>query len=144
MTQQEIALKVLRSIHAIFVTSILLYAFMAEKVMQRAASAPSPTFVTSMTILAIAMTLIAATVRRRIVTPAIERLRVESEDPRALNRWRSGSLISFVLVECVALYGFVLRVLGASRPQTLPFYLVAILLMLIWTPRLDSAPSAPR
>jgi hypothetical protein len=143
MTQQEIALKVLRSIHAIFVTSILLYAFVAEKVMQRNTSAPSSTFVTIMTILAIAMTLIAATVRRRIVTPAIERLRVESEDPRALNRWRMGTMISFVLVECVALYGFVLRVLGASRSQTLPFYIVAILLMLIWTPRLAPA-SAPR
>jgi len=143
MTQQEIALKVLRSIHAIFVTSILLYAFVAEKVMQRSSSAPSPTFVTSMTILAIAMTLMAAAVRRRIVTPAIERLRVESEDLRALNRWRIGAMISFVLVECVALCGFVLRVLGASRPQTLPFYLVAILLMLVWTSRLDSA-SAPR
>ena len=144
MTQQEIALKGLRSIHAIFVTSILLYAFMAEKVMQRGTSVPSPTFVTSMTILAIAMTLIAATVRRRIVTPAVESLRMDSEDLRALNRWRMGTMISFVLVECVALYGFVLRVLGASRPQTLPFYLVAILLMLIWTPRLDSPPSAPR
>ena len=143
MTQQEISLKVLRSSHAIFITSIRLSAFVAERVMQRGTSVLSPTFVTTMTILAIAMTIIAAIVRRRIVTPAIERLRVESEDPRALNRWRMGTMISFVLVECVALYGFVLRVLGASRRQTLPFYLVAILLMLIWTPRLAPA-SAPR
>jgi hypothetical protein len=79
-----------------------------------------------------------------MVQPAIESLRLAAEDVRALNRGRVGTLISFVLVECVALCGFVLRVLGAPRPQALPFYLLAILFMLAWTPRLSSAPSAPR
>src|SRR4029077_3465809 len=111
MTQPEIAIKALRTVHAIFVASILLYAFAAERVVQRGTSAPSRSFVSAMTILAIAVVLIALVVRSRVVKPAVERLQTEAEDSRALNRWRMGSLISLVFVESVALYGFALRVM---------------------------------
>jgi hypothetical protein len=144
MTQQEIALKVLRSIHAIFVVSILLYAFTAEKMVRTTTSPPQPILIAILLAAAAGAIFIALRVRRQMIQPAIESLRLQAEDVRALNRWRLGTLISFVLVECVALCGFVLRVLGAPRPRALPFYLLAILLMLAWTPRLASAPSAPR
>ena len=144
MTQQEISLKMLRSIHAIFVVSILLYAFTAEKMVRAATNPPQPILVVILVAAAAGTIFVALRVRRRMVQPAIESLRLAAEDVRALNRWRVGTLISFVLVECVALCGFVLRVLGAPRPQALPFYLLAILFMLAWTPRLSSAPSSPR
>lgn len=124
--------------------SIILYAFVAEKVMQRSTSAPARSFVTGMTILAIVMIVVALSVRGRMVSPAKEKLEVEAGDVSALNRWRTGSLISLVFVESVALYGFVLRVMGGTRSQVLPFYLVAILIMLLWTPRLDVASSGSR
>jgi hypothetical protein len=141
MTQPEIAIKVLRTVHAVLIMSIILYAFVAEKVMQRSTSAPARSLVTGMTILAIIMIVVALSVRRRMVSPAKEKLEVEAGDVSALNRWRTGSLISLVFVESVALYGFVLRVMGGTRSQALPFYLVAILIMLLWTPRLDVASS---
>jgi hypothetical protein len=144
MTQQEIALKVLRSIHAVFVTSILLYVFAAEKIAQPGTNAPARILMAVMTATAVGIILIALAVRRRMVKPAIDKLRLETEDVRAANLWRTGSLISFVLIECVALCGFVLRVKGATRSQTLPFYLLAIFLMLIWTPRLGSVSPAAR
>ena len=93
--------------------------------------------VTSITILAIAMIFAALVVRGKMVKPAKQRLQVQIDDADALKRWRMGSLLSFVFVELVALYGFVLRALGATRSQTWPFYLAAILIMLIWTPSLD-------
>jgi hypothetical protein len=83
------------------------------------------------------MIFIALVVRSRMVTPAQEKLRVQTDDGGALKRWRIGSLISLVLVESVALYGFALRVMGGTRSHTWPFYLAAILIMLMWTPRLD-------
>jgi hypothetical protein len=137
MTQPEIALKALRTVQAAFVASILLYAFMAEKVMQRPTSAPAPPLVISITILAIAMIFTAQVLRSRMVAPAKQKLRVQTDDVDALKRWRMGSLLSLVLVESVALYGFALRVLGATRSQTWPFYLASIVIMLIWTPSLD-------
>src|SRR5579864_3723804 len=137
MTQPEIAVKALRTVQAALLASIFLYAFVAEKMMQRPTNAPSSSLVTSITILAIAMIFTALVVRSRMVTPAQEKLRDQTDDVEALKRWRIGSLVSLVLVESVALYGFVLRFMGGTRTQSWPFYLAAILIMLVWTPRLD-------
>jgi len=41
------------------------------------------------------------------------------------------------MCESVALFGFVLRMLGGTLLISAPFYVVAILLMLLWTPRLE-------
>lgn len=137
MTQPEIAVKTLRTVHAAFLASILLYAFVAEKVMQRPTNVPALSLVTSFTILAIAMIFIAQVVRSRLVAPAQEKLRLQTDDGEALKRWRLGSFLSLILVESVALYGFALRTMGGTRSQTWPFYFAAILIMLVWTPRLE-------
>jgi hypothetical protein len=137
MTQSEIAVRGLRIIQAALILSVLLYAFVAEKVIQRSASSPERSFVTSITILAIAMICMALVIRSRTVNPAKQKLELDAADSGALNRWRIGTLISLVLVESVALYGLVLRVMGCTRSQTWPFYLTAILIMVIWTPSLD-------
>jgi F0F1-type ATP synthase membrane subunit c/vacuolar-type H+-ATPase subunit K len=137
MTQQGLALKMLRTLQAAFILSVVLYAFVGEKFMALSATAPASPLVTGFTVVAMGMMLIALIVRSRMVGPARERLEAAADDLDALKRWRLGTLISFVLIESVALYGFVLRVLGATRSQAAPFYLAAIVTMLIWTPRLD-------
>jgi uncharacterized membrane protein len=137
MTQSEIAVRGLRIIQAALILSVVLYAFVAARVIQRSASSPVRSFVTSITILAIAMICIALVIRSRMVNPAKQKLELDAADSGALNRWRIGTLISLVLVESVALYGLVLRVMGSTRSQTWPFYLTAILIMVIWTPSLD-------
>ena len=58
-------------------------------------------------------------------------------DPAALNQWRLGMIGSFVFAETIALLGFVLRFLGAQWKIAGSFFAFAILLMLLWTPRLD-------
>jgi F0F1-type ATP synthase membrane subunit c/vacuolar-type H+-ATPase subunit K len=144
MTRSEIAVKGLRIVHAALIVSVVLYAFVAEKVFQRSASSPERSFVTSITILAVAMICIALVIRSRMVNPAKQKLELDASDSGALNRWRMGTLISLVLIESVALYGLVLRVMGSTRSQTWPFYLTAILIMVIWTPSLDlDSPGSP-
>jgi hypothetical protein len=66
-------------------------------------------------------------------------LRRQPQDPLALGRWRAGNLASLALCEAVALYGFVLRMLGGTFLGVTPYYAVAILLMLAWTPRLHES-----
>src|SRR5437879_11220850 len=91
------------------------------------------------------MICIALVVRGRLVNPAKQKLELDASDSGALSRWRMGTLISLVLVESVALYGLALRVIGSTRSQTLPLYLSAIAIMLLWPHRLDlhSSRSAP-
>jgi len=141
MTQPQIAVKLLRTVQAALLLSILLDAFLSEKVIQRSVRSPKGYFVTSITILAIGMLGVALFVRSRMVTPAREKLELDAGDSPTLNRWRIGTLLSLVLAESVALCGFVLRIMGATLSQASPLYLAAILVMLIWTPRLDLASS---
>ena len=49
---------------------------------------------------------------------------------------RSLYIVCFVLSEAVALYGFVLHLIGASRAEIVPFFLAAVVLLLVCYPRL--------
>ena len=79
--------------------------------------------------------------RARMVRAAEEALRLHPDDAQALNRWRAGTLGLLVLTESVALSGVALRIMGSSFWDVVPFYAGAILLMLLWTPRLDVSSS---
>lgn len=60
-----------------------------------------------------------------------------SPDPApGLARLRMYYILCFVLAEAVALYGFVLRFLGAAREETAVFFLAAAGLFLLCYPRL--------
>jgi hypothetical protein len=51
--------------------------------------------------------------------------------------WRFSTLLSLVLAESIALYGFVLRFMGASRRVSWPFFVCALILMVVWRPQLE-------
>ncbi len=80
---------------------------------------------------------IASHFRGRMITPSEELLRANPEDTVALNRWRAGSIISFTYAESIVLFGFALKVLGASWNIAGIFFVVGILLLLAWTPKLE-------
>jgi hypothetical protein len=69
------------------------------------------------------------------IRPAFDTLQLRPDDPAALQQWRTGAILTAVLLEAVALYGFALRFLGASLKVSVPFYLVGIALMLLWWPQ---------
>ena len=58
-----------------------------------------------------------------------------AEPARSLVALRTYHILSFALSEAVALYGFVLRVLGASRAEVSPFFVAALFLFLLCFPR---------
>jgi len=80
---------------------------------------------------------IASRFRDRMIAPSKELLRANPEDTAALNRWRAGSIISFTYAETIVLFGFALKVLGVGWNIAGIFFVVGILLLLAWTPRLD-------
>ncbi len=136
MSPIESVVRQMRMLHWGLLVSLVLYVVVGEKL--GPAEARGPEHLARAFIPLLILTAgVAAVIRQRMVRPAEEALQLRPDDLAALGRWRSGSLISYVLCEAVALYGFVLRMLGQTLWQAGPFYAVAILLMLVWTPRLQ-------
>jgi hypothetical protein len=144
LTPPQLALRTLRTTHALFVLSIVFYAFVGEKMMQHAATPASATMIVGMAVAAAGIAAAAAIIRGKFVAPSVEALRLRPENGKALKSWQAGSLISLALAESVGLCGVALRAGGVPLEQALPFYLAAIVLMMIWRPRLDlSSASGP-
>jgi hypothetical protein len=73
--------------------------------------------------------------RRKRIGPAIDRLRDQPDDRGAMQSLTAASILSVVLAESIVLLGYALRFLGATRWQSVPFYLAGIFLMLLWWPK---------
>lgn len=57
-------------------------------------------------------------------------------------RLRFYYILCYTLSEAVALYGFVLRLLGASREEAVAFFVAAVILFVLCYPRLPESPSS--
>jgi hypothetical protein len=96
-----------------------------------------PAIVIGFAVVAVADLNVALFFRRRDVKASEEKLRVSPNDSAAIRQWRSGMIISFAFAEAISLFGFMLKVLGAEWKFAGPFFAFAVLLMLLWVPRLD-------
>lgn len=79
--------------------------------------------------------------RSKKVTPAAEALAQNPEDAVMAKEWNSGVILSLVFSETIVLFGLALRIMGISWNISGLFYVVGILLMLAWTPKLDLLPT---
>lgn len=135
MEPQRKAVKIIR---IAFLVSIALSVFVAERVAQSVAPAPNRNLYFVLTLVAITTVGMIFAVRRLFVLRSEATLAAQPEDPEALNRWRSGYIVTYALSEAVALFGLVLRILGFTLSQVAPFYLVGFVLMLFFGPRRPS------
>jgi hypothetical protein len=131
----EGAFRTLRTIHFALMASLFLYIWAGEKVLPHNQQTPDRLFATLTGLVAATMFVAAIVVRAKMVQPALELLQTEPDNKQSIGRWRSGSIISYVLAETVALFGFSLRSLGGTLAMSAPFYIAAILLMLFLRPR---------
>jgi len=132
----ESALRSARILHLVFVIVPFLYIVVLLQLH------PSERPVTPILVYALAFECFATIgvgffLRARNVTASAEKLCTSPQDTVALRTWRSGQIISFTLAESVALFGFVLKFLGASWNVAGIFFVAGILLLLAWTPKLD-------
>jgi hypothetical protein len=83
-------------------------------------------------------------IAQRVVQRASNQTPRSAQDSTQLSRWQMGHIIRFASAESVALFGFVLRSLGA--PSTIVYSLFAggIVLLLIWQPGAAPTPSEPQ
>ncbi|MBZ5528566.1 MAG: hypothetical protein LAN71_11775 [Acidobacteriia bacterium] len=81
--------------------------------------------------------LILGGIRSRHLTAALDILRNTPDDAAALGRWRMANIFGFTFAESVSLFGVALKFLGAKWNVAGLFFAAGILLLLLWTPRLD-------
>jgi hypothetical protein len=126
-----------RILHLAFMTTIFLYLYMLIAILRPPVKAVQPLLVIAFGALAAMDLGVALTLRARQVRASEERLRNNPGDRRALQQWRVGMITSFAFAETHVLFGFLLKFLGADWKIAGPFFAFGVLLMLLWTPRLD-------
>jgi hypothetical protein len=130
------ALKQLRVIHVFFLVAILVYIYLAEHLAVNGRELPA-NFVGAMVAMAALDGLIAYYFRRKRMQPAAERLRLDPLDQNALKSWKQSTLVVLTLLVSVALFGFALRFMGATRAVSGTLFAAAFILMIVWRPQLD-------
>jgi hypothetical protein len=130
----EGTLRFLRVFSSVLLFSVILYIWVAEKVVEHPPQLLNPVMLLGIGACSLAVFAIALFARVKIIRPALETLQTKQDDTSALQHWRSGNILSFVLFEAIVLFGFALRFLGGSTLQSLPFYAAGIGLMLLWWP----------
>lgn len=78
-------------------------------------------------------------VRKTMVLQSEEELKGKPGDPAVLLRWKTGYIVTYVLCEALALFGFLLRVMGSTLSQIWPYYAGSFVLLLLFWPRLPQA-----
>ncbi len=130
----EASLKMLRTVRIAMLVSIVLYVFVGERT-AHPAKPINLVFYYAITFMAVGMIAAIFLLRRVMVIRAEQTLAQKAEDPVSLNRWRAGYIVTFALCEAIALYGFVLRFVGFSLAQVMPFYVTGFVLLVFFRPR---------
>lgn len=137
------SLRQMRIIHLVFIIASILYAYSAEFVVKKGEAGVQAAMIEGIVCAAGFDVLIAYYFRRTKLYPALEKLHLAPSDPEALKNWRFSTLLTMALVLPIAIYGFVLRFLGAPRNVAVSFYSAALILLVVWRPKLELRPEKP-
>jgi F0F1-type ATP synthase membrane subunit c/vacuolar-type H+-ATPase subunit K len=140
MSAARVALRGAKLLHGVFLLSAILYVWVPTMIRHDASREVPRAVAFTLGLAALSNIGVAIFFRRRMVQPAAERLKRNSEDGGAAKLWRGGVIVSLVFCESIILFGLALRFLGANWSVCGIFYAVGIFLMLAWTPRLELLP----
>ena len=132
----------LNLIRAAFIFAIALYMFIGEKLATGQARPLNTMLFQILAVVAVVNVIFILIIRRSMVMPSLAALASNAGDGVALNRWRAGYVLTYALCEALALYGFVLRILGVGFRSVVPFYLASVILMTYFGPRTAAADTA--
>jgi hypothetical protein len=115
--------------------SMFLYVYVLRIIPTPAPRKLNPMFLLGMSICGLTILAVAIVFRRVKIQPVFEALRINPDDARSLQNWRSASIVSAVLAESVALLGFSIYMTGGTIAQSAGFFIAGIAAMLLWWPR---------
>jgi hypothetical protein len=114
MGAREKSLQQVRLIHVAFVITWFLFVFILQIELKPPARPIEPFVVGGFALAAISGVSIGWTMRWKLLASSAEALVHAPEDGTALARWRTANILSFAFAESVTLFGFALKMLGAS------------------------------
>jgi divalent metal cation (Fe/Co/Zn/Cd) transporter len=137
MMNAETSVRSVRMLHGVFLTTIALFVVVGEFAALEGESDPEFLRLMRYALLGMMVAIFgfAFFIRRTRVEASEEILMRDREDAQALAQWHAGNVVSFVCCETMAMFGLVLRLLSGSWFEAAPFFAVAVVLLLIWTPR---------
>jgi hypothetical protein len=124
----------LRVLQLAMLGSILLYAVVGE-LAGPGARAVNPSLIYIFTTIGVAIVGIIFVVRRTLVLRSAENLAANPDDSLTLNHWKTGYVATYALCETLAVFGIVLRFMGFTLQQSLPFYAGGLVLLLFFGPQ---------
>jgi len=133
----DASLKQLRILQIAMLAAIVLYVVIGE-VVPHSVHPMNPVLFHALALLAASTVFVLFFLRRMTVRRAEPALAGPSIDNAVLSRWRAGVILTLALSEAIALYGFVLRMIGFSLSEVAPFYVAGFTLMLFLGPRKPS------
>jgi len=129
------ALRILRIFWLVLFATQLLFAFASWLILPNpSANLPDQVLLMGIGGCAIADVAICLFFFARKVRPPRAALRENPDDAAALMNWRSGTIVVMSLAEAVALFGFVLYVLGAAPAYRAPFIIAGLALAMLVFP----------
>lgn len=131
----QATLRFLRIFQGILLASMVLYPTAAGMMSLHFDKPLNPAMFGSLTVVSAIYVGIALWFQITRIRPALETLQARPDDATSLDRWRSGVIVSCVMLEAVVLTGFALRFIGGTFLESLPFYCAGILFMLIYWPQ---------
>lgn len=133
--------KTLRTLQWAMLGSILVYAVLGE-VVGSGARGVDPSLSYVFTTAGVAIVGVIFVVRRTLVLRSAESLASHPDDSLTLSHWKSGYVATYALCEGLALFGLILRFMGCSFQQSLPFYIGGFVLLSFFGPR-EPGPREP-
>lgn len=128
------ALKTVRLVHAAMLGGIVLEALVAELVGPRPGSV-NPALSYALATISVAIVGSVFVVRKTLALPSAQALSEHSDDAIAQQHWKMGHLMTYALCQGLGVFGVVLRFMGASFQQSLPFYLSGFIMLFFFAPR---------
>ncbi|MGO8796426.1 MAG: hypothetical protein ACLQLC_16515 [Candidatus Sulfotelmatobacter sp.] len=130
--------RTLRIVQWMLLASVV-FCVVAGELLGSGARAIDPSLSYIFTTAGVALVGIIFVVRRTLVLRSAETLGAHPDDAITLRHWKSGCLTTYALCEILALFGWVLRLLGCSFQQSVPFYIGGFLLLFFFKPQLPYA-----
>jgi hypothetical protein len=126
--------RTLRAVQWTMLGSILLYAVVGE-VLRHGARTIDPSLSYVFTTAGVAIVGVIFVVRRTLVLRSAESLASHPDDSLTLRHWKSGYITTYALCEALGLFGLILRFMGCSFQQSLPFYIGGFVLLFFFGPQ---------
>jgi len=127
--------RTLNMIRAALIFAIAIYMFIGERVAVGTVGPVNAMLFQILAVVAVVNIVVILIVRHSMVMPALVVLQRDPGDSAASRRWRGGYIVTYALCEAIALYGFVLRIMGFSYRMIVPFYLASFILLIFLSPR---------